>query len=288
MRLRRDAVFVLSASLVVVGIALALAHGGHHPFHDNWFLAGLVCLLLGFGIPAMMLAERPAIDPAHETRLRMMLGASRAAIESARICTFAQPPADNGQGGSDDFRKHFRPVARRAEPWNAAVAAYLTATDSLRVRFERAVEERSLDTSPYRGWVVARELHTITSVRAAIGALGRPLETDPRKEGTIWRYFVVENPPADGLHLNNSHDWAVDMTGIPEGDEYNSFADERMAPVNDLLREAQSWPEARGAQALRSAVEAFDTKPLLSLIAGAESRAPLSYARRCSTCGGQP
>jgi hypothetical protein len=158
------------------------------------------------------------------------------------------------------------------------------ARDALTLRCEREVEARQLDAQVYRGKVIARAINALTAQRAVRGVLGAPLALEFGAEGSVWKAYVVERHPAEGLHLGGDRDWAIDMTGIPAGDEYETRAADLAAPVNEVLVGAQAWPEAREIRTAYEALAAFDRDRLLQRVDDVLARSQFTYSRRCPMC----
>jgi hypothetical protein len=113
------------------------------------------------------------------------------------------------------FAAHFRHLTAGLGSWNQMLTQASRARDALTLRCEREVEARQLDAQVYRGKVIARAINALTAQRAVRGVLGAPLALEFGAEGSVWKAYVVERHPAEGLHLGGDRDWAIDMTGIP-------------------------------------------------------------------------
>jgi hypothetical protein len=102
--------------------------------------------------------------------------------------------------------------------------------------------------------------------------------------GGVWTAgYLVAQAPADGLRIDDDADWAVDMTGIAK-DDYRACADDRAKPINDLAKDAQSWPQSEAAQAASRELAVFDKTPLFAAIDRMLARISHRYARRCPRC----
>jgi hypothetical protein len=137
--------------------------------------------------------------------------------------------------------------------------------NELRQRFDREVRARKLDILPYRCDVIVRALHGWTANRAMRGILSSHLETDFQAPATIWQggSIVLQGPP-DGLRFVHDREWAVDMSRVPGGPEYERRARELVTACK--------------------AAEDFDREPLLKQIDKAMDRERYRPAWGCRGC----
>jgi hypothetical protein len=284
MRFQRQAAGALALALATIGAALIAGPGNTaHPLRNAWVLVGLVCAALGVLILTLLVVERPSVTAQHDRALRDLLTSARGAVQSEQVSQLASPPP-GPPGPAVVFAAHFRDLTTGLGSWNKTLTDASRARDGLRLRCEREVEARQLDAQVYREKVIARAIDALTVQRAARGTLGDPLALEFAAERSVWTAYVVERHPAEGLHLAGDRDWAIDMTGIPAGDEYKTRATELAAPVNDLLLGAQAWPETREVQAAYEALAAFERDRLLRTIDDVLARRRFSYRRRCPVC----
>lgn len=243
---------------------------------------GLACLGGGLLLVLLLLVGRPQPNQDHRGQLRGTLEAARAAIELDRKCNYIDPIYATVEGSA--FRAHFRRLTRKLPPWNAAVDRKDTAREQLLERFKREGQERGFNGHPYRGDVIARGFTGVLAKRAVAGKLDEALPLDGYGQGKVWTEgYVVTQGPHEGLHIDHDRDWAVDMSGISEKG-FQFHADQRVEPVNKLLREAQAWPEALELEESSRALAEFDKEPLLDAISKTQDKRRYGYRRRCPYC----
>ena len=287
MRLQRDALLALGATLAGVGIALCIGEGGGHPLGRLWFLVGIACLVVGFGVLIAGTLDRSPVSVPHDQQLRRMLGGARSWIESECGCAFADPVRSAAQGGSEEFRRHFRRLTRHLAPWNAATTRHYTAREALLAKLASETEDRVPGAPTYRADVIAKDLSWIIMRRALNDRLSDPLSFGVDATGEVWTgAAVVRLPPADGLRLVRDHDWAISMLGVPEGPHYEREFESRTKPINELLTEALRWAETVEVKDSYRDLLAFDRKQLLREIGEFGATPQFRRKRGCPTCRG--
>jgi hypothetical protein len=287
MRLQRDALLAFGATLAGVGIVLCIGEGGGHPLGKLWFLVGIACLIIGFGVLLSAAPDRSPVSVPHDQRLRMMLGGGRSSNESESGCRFADPARDAAEGGSEEFRRHFRRLTKHLAPWNATTTRHYTARKALLAKLASEIEDQVPGAPIYRADVIVKNLSWIIMGRALNDRLSDPLSFGVDATGEVWTgAAVVKLPPADGLRLARDHDWAISMLGVPEGPHYECEFESRTRPVKGLLTEALQWAETVEVRDSYRELLAFDREPLLREIAELEATPQFRRRSGCRTCRG--
>lgn len=174
---------------------------------------------------------------------------------------------------------HYPELAQRVEAWNAVAARRQDAPNALRARFERELEELSLEER-FNVPAILNSFSALTEQRALAGTLGVALAREQ-----VWDLFgpVASGPPV-GAVVRGTRDIAISMEGIAD-EQYKEKGIEFIDTVHAVLTAAQAWPEADEIAAARDAVEAFDRQSISHDIEPMVAREKIRVVEGCPVCG---
>jgi len=218
---------------------------------------------------------RPAIGPEHLEHLRGLLAQIDAAIADERE-VFSLGPLGN------DFEysmiaAHFNPLDPDLKAWDDTVAERRAAPRRLREKFSDEVVARDLNNPPYDGHVIAEDLSEMTERRSLRGQLDAPLILD-RGPDSIWRGW------ADGsINIVGHPEPAIKLLQLVTPEEIEK-AENLIAPVNELIRDAQTWSEARAVRAAAERLEAFPREQLRETLRRLRMVETIRESDKCPLC----
>jgi hypothetical protein len=226
--------------------------------------------------------QRP-VSAKHLAELKGLLGRAEHDIEGLRPLDL---PAPQDALHERMLRAHFPDIVEELDRWTAAVDALHTAPTALRGRFQHELHARGLDGGGYHADVIAGRFTDIVAAQAINGALGSPLPL-----GELWNCWEVPDDltrwsvvvgtgrsEALAIDIERRHDESPD--GLRER------IDRLTSPLDALLREAPTWPEAVDVHTQLEHVHHFPGKEgLLAKLTAAAFREALPSVAACPRCG---
>jgi hypothetical protein len=196
---------------------------------------------------------QPLTPPEHLERLRALLAATDVAIANEHELFSVGPLENEFERGI--VSAHFAALIPNLRSWDEVVWERRQAPRRLRDKFSEEVVARGLNDPPYDGHVIAEHLSEMTERRSLGGQLDAPLVLD-RGPDSIWSGW------ADGsMNIERRPETAIKLPQLVTPAELEK-AENLIAPVNELIREAQTWDEAQGVRDAADRLQSFPREQL--------------------------
>ncbi|MBV9165993.1 MAG: SIR2 family protein [Solirubrobacterales bacterium] len=217
----------------------------------------------------------PLIPPEHLERLRGLLTATDAAIANEREVLFLGPLEKEFERGI--ISAHFGPLIPDLRTWDEAVREHREAPRKLREKFSEEVLARGLNNPPYNGHVIAQHLSDMTERGSLAGQLNAPLVLD-RGPDSIWSGW------ADGsMNIEKRPEPAIKLPQLVTPEELET-AENLIAPVDELIRDAQTWREAAAVREAFHRLQAFPREQLRETIRRLTMAETIRQSDECPLC----
>ena len=194
--------------------------------------------------------------PGHERVLRDLLQDALNAIDGEQSRSLADPLL------REMFEAHFADLDGCLRAWDKATVRMRAAPMKLRMRFDSELADRKLNQEPYIEQNIAAGFTEITGQRSVRGELEKPLPPCVGTPDSMWLGFsstrselgIVDfNERALGIRAT-----CLSLPAMESDDAYRARIKEVLAPIYELLEEAQAWEQAGD---VRSAIDAFQALP---------------------------
>jgi hypothetical protein len=270
----------------------AVSHS--HPWYVAAIIVGAAGVLLAVlgGIVLVVAHSRdasPSLPPPplaatdeHRAALRMLLERARNAVES---------DVARGEGDALDqemFARHFPELHSRLASRDGLHQRQQSAPVALQERFAHELDERGLKKGPYIPEGILKGLTAITRGRALRAELDRPIPAALGTPDAIWRAWGSDHTMAGMVDFNpygiggQGNVIAVEDESFPDG--YESYAQEMVEPLRQLLVDAQDWDEAREIAAARDAFQDGQDAALVGDIKRELTRPAFPTVEGCPGC----
>lgn len=170
---------------------------------------------------------------------------------------------------------HFPQIPPKVAAWNALASRVADALSALQVRVNHEVHAQLTDPR-YDQLELVQRMTEFVGNRAMRQELTLALQ--PPGQGTIWFHRALIAMEMFGRRV-------IDLSNIPE-DEYEDTREQLVAPVDQLLQDAQGWVETVEVQDANLALISDPAgSALLQAVHAQQIRERIFVARGCPACG---
>jgi hypothetical protein len=225
--------------------------------------------------------DQRLVTEEHRDGLRAALNRAQWAVERRSARDEEEPLVH------EMFALHFPELERRLTDWDETAHRNVCAPVALKKALGDWLSKRALDQPPYTPVVIADAIGAIIGQRALAGKLGDPVPPAVG-DAAVWRAWdngrvgMADFNPATtaqnavAIHMEGAEYPAEGFTARVEG---------LLAPLHELLAEAQDWAEAAEIRPAADALAAFPAGELIEDLKRAQVRPRMSIVDGCPGCG---
>jgi len=204
----------------------------------------------------------------HASELDAMLLDALTAVEGGNARAKDDPLA------REMFALHFAALDETLLRWDETNIRRTSAPGRLESRFLQELQEQELDETRYAPSVIAREFTDITRRRSLRGELETPLPAAFGTPDSIWRAWPTAHPMGGTITFRNEGRGQGPAVHMPFGSlsdeefeaEFAARLPELVAPLLELLNQAQKWSEASEERVAVEELRAFPKEGLCEAI----------------------